>query len=178
MKKLMMLAILSLWAYDSNAQVRLGANIGLPIGKSSKNVADFSFGVDVAYVFEVSDVFSAGFTGGYTHFIAEKYSYNMPYYYNYGYVSGVSYGPTIEGGGGFGVIPVAATAKVNLSDMFFFGADAGYAFSTEKNGKGSFYYQPKLGVEFGQIDLFLSYKGYYRDNLNLGTLNLGAYYNF
>lgn len=170
--------LLLLWTAKSHSQAKIQIHGGLPIGKTASSSIAVSLGADIAYTFEVSNNFEAGFTVGYTHFIGKKYSYDMPYWYDYGLGGGVSYGPSIEGRSSFGMIPLAATAHITVSDPIFIGADVGYAFSTSKNGGGSFYYQPKFGMEFGVMEAFLSWKGYVNTGSHLGSINLGLAYRF
>ena len=82
-----------------------------------------------------------------------------------------------------GIIPVAATAEYTFGGSnVFLGVDLGYAFFTKKdfkNENGSFYYQPKLGYSFDKKhDLYFSYKGFTRNNISAGSINLGYAYNF
>ena len=77
------------------------------------------------------------------------------------------------------IIPLAATAKFNLTPKFFLGADLGYAFILNENSDtGSFYFQPKVGLDINQSELYLAYKGMAKDGTGIGSINLGYAYNF
>ena len=170
MKKLFLAGALALMgAVAVNAQTagnfKLGAHIGMPLG-DLKDVAGFNFGVDVAYLYPVSSEFKIGATTGYSYFTGKEHTFN---------VAGNSITQKSEG---TGIIPLAAVLQYNVVPEFYLGTDLGVAFSTEKDGGSAFYYQPKVGYEFGQSDVYLGYKGWSKDGFNASTIALGYGYKF
>lgn len=166
MKKMFLVGALALFG-AVNAQTesgfKLGAHIGLPTGDHSEAYT-FNLGADVAYTFEVAPNFQLGVTSGYSHYFGKNIE---------------AFGVTLYEAKGKGIVPVAATAQYAFDGKIFVGADLGYAFSTQKDGGGSFYYQPKLGYTFnGKNDLYISYKGMSSDGYNLGSVNLGFAHKF
>ena len=136
--------------------------IGLPVGDLA-DLNSFNLGVDVAYLYPIAENFKLGVTTGYSHYTGKDYT-----------VAGY----TIKGEGS-GIIPVAATGQFTVAQNVFLGADLGYAFFTGKNTEGgAFYYQPKVGYDFGVAEAFLGYKGMSKDGYNMSSINLGAAYKF
>lgn len=83
------------------------------------------------------------------------------------------------GGSDAGYIPLAASAQYSVSPNFFIGADLGYGFLTGKYASGGgFYYQPKVGYQQSNWELYLGYKGVSKDSNTLGSVNLGFNFKF
>lgn len=167
MKKLILLAAVAVFGL-SNAQFKLGAHVGLPVGDAKDAGLDFNAGIDVAYLWPVADGFKLGVTTGYSHYFGKKETYSFMGY-------------TYEVDPSGGIVPLAATAQYAFpSSKFFLGADLGYAFFTgEGSDGGAFYYQPKVGYSFTDTsDLYLSYKGASKDGATLSSINLGYAYTF
>ena len=174
MKKLFLTGALALFglmnAQKTESGIRLGVNAGIPVGDFGK-FTTFTAGVDLAYLYPLTENFRLGVATGYSHYFGKKTKTDLIL------VTLKNEVPDV------GIIPVAATAEFTLGDSnVFLGADLGYAFFTKKdlkNENGSFYYQPKLGYSFDKRhDLYFSYKGFTRNNANAGSLNLGYAYNF
>ena len=174
MKKLFLTGALALFglmnAQKTESGIRLGVNAGIPVGDFGK-FTTFTAGVDLAYLYPLTENFRLGVATGYSHYFGKKTKTDLIL------VTLKNEVPDV------GIIPVAATAEFTLGDSnVFLGADLGYAFFTKKdfkNENGSFYYQPKLGYSFDKRhDLYFSYKGFTRNNANAGSINLGYAYNF
>ena len=174
MKKLFLTGALALFglmnAQKTESGIRLGVNAGIPVGDFGK-LTTFTAGVDLAYLYPLTENFRLGVATGYSHYFGKKTKTDLIL------VTLKNEVPDV------GIIPVAATAEFTLGDSnVFLGADLGYAFFTKKdfkNENGSFYYQPKLGYSFDKRhDLYFSYKGFTRNNANAGSINLGYAYNF
>ena len=174
MKKLFLTGALALFglmnAQKTESGIRLGVNAGIPVGDFGK-FTTFTAGVDLAYLYPLTENFRLGVATGYSHYFGKKTKTDLILVILRNEVPDV------------GIIPVAATAEFTLGDSnVFLGADLGYAFFTKKdlkNENGSFYYQPKLGYSFDKRhDLYFSYKGFTRNNANAGSINLGYAYNF
>ena len=135
-----------------NNMIKVGATAGLAVPADNLSAA---IGVDVAYQYPIAENFKLGVTSGYSHYVGK------------------------EGVDGFGIVPVAATGQFTVAQNVFLGADLGYAFFTGKNTEGgAFYYQPKVGYDFGVAEAFLGYKGMSKDGYNMSSINLGAAYKF
>ena len=174
MKKLFLTGALALFglmnAQKTESGIRLGVNAGIPVGDFGK-FTTFTAGVDLAYLYPLTENFRLGVATGYSHYFGKKTKTDLIL------VTLKNEVPDV------GIIPVAATAEFTFGDSnVFLGADLGYAFFTKKdfkNENGSFYYQPKLGYSFDKRhDLYFSYKGFTRNNANVGSINLGYAYNF
>lgn len=150
-------------AQDGNFKV--GAHVGLPVGNIS-DAYSVNLGADVAYLWKVTDKFSAGATTGYSIFLAKTYRYDN------GYTSFELKGFDA------GFIPVAGTAQYSIVDNLFVGADLGYAIYVGSGTQsGGFLYQPKVGYQNEKIELYAAYKGISNDG-TFSSLNLGFNYKF
>ena len=174
MKKLFLTGALALFglmsAQKTDSGFRLGVNAGILVGDFGK-LTTFTAGVDVAYLYPLAENFRLGVATGYSHYFGKKTKTDLIL------VTLKNEVPDV------GIIPVAATAEYTFGGSnVFLGADLGYAFFTKKdfkNENGSFYYQPKLGYSFDKKhDLYFSYKGFTRNNISAGSINLGYAYNF
>lgn len=157
MKKTLLLGAFALLGFAASAQTtgqfKIGANIGVPVGDAS-NVTSFTIGVDAAYQWRIAENFDLGIATGYQHFFLKSDWKDA-------------------GFSDFGYIPLAASAQYSIDPKFFIGADLGYGFATGKNSSGGgFYYQPKVGYQQPNWELYLGYKGV-SDNGNIGSVNLG-----
>ena len=117
-----------------------GVHIGIPVGDAA-DYSSFNLGVDLAYLHPVASNVRLGIATGYDHFIADS-DYK-----------------DLLGGEDYGFIPLAASAKFDVAQNFFLGADLGYAFATGDNWKGGLYYQPKVGYSGANFDVYAAYKG-------------------
>ncbi len=145
---------------EAQGTVSAGIHLGIPMADAS-DIAGFNFGVDVAYLFEVSDEFQAGIVSGYTHFTGTS----------------IDFGAGIINLEDFGFIPLAGSARYSFSDNIFGSLDLGYGINTN-GGTGGFYYQPKVGYKTNAIDIFGFYKGISRDGATVGSIGVGAAYRF
>jgi hypothetical protein len=149
----------------TNAQetgFKAGVNLGLPTGDAGE-VYSFTYGLDAAYMFEVSDEFKAGVTTGYQYYSGKSIDLG-------GFGS-------IKVNGAF--IPLAATGQYSLSDTFFIGADLGYAlYSGDGDGKGGLYYQPKVGYQADQYEIYAGYKGVSVEGGSISSVGVGFNYKF
>lgn len=164
MKKLFYLAaIFSFALMNLNAQdgMKLGVNAALPIGDAGDF---FSFGAaaDLAFVWGVSDNFGAGVVTGFGHYFGKDAEFGDD-----------DFSVEVEGVD-YSFIPVAGTARFNLSEQFTLGADLGYAIAVSDGAEGGFYYAPR--VQYGvseTMDIVLSYRGISFDGGSLDAIALG-----
>ena len=149
MKKFLLVAAFAVCGiFSANAQgFKVGANVGYPIGDAG-DAYSLQVGLDVAYTWEVGDGFQVGATTGYLRYFGEDMEETLN-------------GVTIEVESvDAGFIPIAATAQYTFGEMWFLGADIGYAvYVGEGDGNGGFLYQPKFGWSSESIDVYAFYKG-------------------
>ena len=158
MKKLLLIALIAFTGYTANAQFTAGVSGGLPIGDAG-DFATFAIAVDLGYLFEISDSFSAGVTTGVSH----------------------SFGDELDTG--FGTVdledvtflPVGGAARFNVSDAFTLGADLGYAVGLAPDGNdGGFYYSPRAQYSVSDlIDIVVAYRGVSLDGGSWDIISLG-----
>lgn len=170
MKKII-LAVIAVMAFSfANAQdghFKLGLHAGVPVG-SSGDVTSANTGVDVAYLWNLGEKFSAGMATGFTNYWGKTYEFQ---------IEGIEGNYTVEGPD-LGFIPVAASAQYSLAKNFFAGADVGYAIYVGTSGMGAgtggFYYQPKVGYQNTKWEFYGAYKGI----SDVNSVNLGVNYKF
>ncbi|HMR17345.1 MAG TPA: outer membrane beta-barrel protein [Mariniflexile sp.] len=152
MKKLLLCAVFAVFAMSSlHAQeFKAGVNVGLPMG-DIKDYSSLNIGVEVNYLWAVSDEFKAGLSAGYNTYLGK------------------------DGYDALGYLPIAAAGRFNISEDLTIGADLGYAIGVNPSGIDSgFYYAPKLQYGVSEsIDLVLAYKGISVNGASLSSLNLG-----
>ena len=158
MKKLFLtIAVIAfgLVASAQDGQFNAGVNLGLPVGDSS-DFYSFSAGVEVNYLFSVSDDFQVGPSIGFTNFFGKEV-------------------------GGFDVdsasfLPLAAAGRFAVSDQFTLGADLGYGIGISPDGNdGGFYYRPMVGYSISDnIMLQASYSGVSVNGGTFSNIGLGV----
>ncbi len=160
MKNLFLFAAFALIGLTVNAQsINAGINVGLPMG-DIKDSYTLNIGVDINYLWEVSDQFQAGATAGYSHFMGDSIDF---------------LGGSIDVEDA-GFIPIAAAGRFSVSEEFTLGADLGYALGISPDGNdGGFYYAPKVQYSISDsIDIVAAYKGVSVDGGSFSTVNLGV----
>tara|TARA_R110002074_G_scaffold349397_1_gene519916 strand:- start:79759 stop:80319 length:561 start_codon:yes stop_codon:yes gene_type:complete len=162
MKKVLLLVFIAVTGFTANAQFTAGVSGGLPVGDSG-DVATFAIAVDLGYLFEISDSFSAGPTLGVQHNFGKEYELD----------TGV--GTVTIDGEDATFLPIAAAARFNVSDAFSLGADLGYAVGLAPDGNdGGFYYAPRAAYSVSDlIDIVLGYRGVSLDGGSWNIISLG-----
>lgn len=142
-----------------NQDIKLGLSAGLPLG-DVKDYSSFNLSVDAAYLFEVADMVYVGPLISYSHHFAKKFH-------------GVK-GKDIQH------LPIAASGRINfgLENAMFLGVDLGYALGITSGLDGGIYYRPKIGYDFGDAAVILSYTGIDEDIITVNSLNLGVEFSF
>jgi len=140
-----------------NSWLKLGANIGVPVGNVS-NYSGFTAGLELKGQVLETDHLGIGLTTGYDHYFGKN------------------------GYSGFGTVPLGAFLRVYpQSKGFFLGTDLGYSFLTGANGaKGGFYVKPQLGYHNYDWNVFAYYNDIVRSDENggsIGSVGIGATYN-
>lgn len=166
MKKLILLAAVAVFGL-SNAQFKLGAHVGLPIGDASEGVS-FIAGVDAAYTWRIAENFDLGVATGYSEYFGKKQTINM-----------APFGTIEVDAVNTGMIPIAATGQYNFDGGFFVGADLGYAIFTAEGADGGFLYQPKVGYSFSEANsVYAGYRGISVSGGSTSAIVLGYAYTF
>ena len=153
MKKLFFLSLFAIFAFsNSNAHGQFQATVsgGIPTGDAS-DFATFAIAVDLGYLFELSDNFRVGPTVGYnTSFLDSDFD-----------------------GDNISFLPISASGRLNLSDEFTLGADAGYGIGLNEGNDGGFYYSPSILYGLSQsLDLILAYRAFSENGSTLGQITL------
>jgi hypothetical protein len=140
-----------------NSWLKLGANIGVPVGNAS-NYSNLTAGLELKGQVLETSYLGFGLTTGYNHFFAKN------------------------GLKDFGIVPLGLFLRYYpMSSGFFVGADAGYGFITGVSGAtGGFNIKPQLGYHNYSWNIFGYYDGVLRSDADGGTISsvgIGATYN-
>jgi len=140
-----------------NSWLKLGANVGVPVGNAS-NYTSFLLGLELKGQVLETDYLGVGLTTGYNHYFGKN------------------------GFDGFGTIPLGAFLRVYpQKEGFFLGTDLGYSFITGVNSAtGGLYVKPQLGYHNYDWNVFAFYNDIFRSDENggsIGSVGIGATYN-
>ena len=175
MRKILTIVLLGLGLANVNAQdgnFKVGAHLGIPISSIASDFYNVNLGVDVAYLWNISDKLQIGTTSGFS-FYSGKNDYS---FWIFSPSGAYELNGEVENRT---VLPLAGALKYNFSKKFFAGADLGYAFFLSgTSNTGSLYFQPKAGLNFKKNEIYISYKGLSKGGETIGTINLGYAYNF
>ena len=157
MKKILFFIGLLLMGVTVQAQgdFRLGINAGIPVG-DIEEISSFNLGADASYLFPVGEVFSVGPMLGYSHFFGKDLETDIG---------------DIEVDD-FSFLPIAASGRIGF-DIFYVGADLGYALGITDGVDGGFYYRPKVGYYLGALAINLSYSGISVDGGSYAAVSAG-----
>ena len=143
---------------NSQGRFQAGGHLGLPVGDAG-DFATFAIAIDLAYIFEINDNFSAGPTIGYSH----------------------SFGDEIDTGlGTFEIddvqfLPIGGRAQFDITDQFLARAELGYAVGINDGNDGGFYFSPQAGFSVTDaIDILLAYRSISEDGGSWDMITLGA----
>lgn len=161
MKKLVLSIVLSAFVFTASAQEG-SFSIGASVGAVTGDISDFfsySFSVDAAYMFEMSDQFDLGVTASYLSYIGKDK------------VLGIAV--DIDNGG---FLPLAAAARYKASEKFVLGADIGYAIGiAPSDNDGGFYYRPMIGYNLNaRTQITASYSGISTDGSTFANFGIGV----
>jgi hypothetical protein len=161
MRKLLLGMLMIAFGFTANAQgdFNVGINAGLPIGDVSDSYT-FALGLEVNYLFEVSDDFQVGPSVSYASYFGDSVE-----------LLGTSF--DVDNAS---FLPIAAAARFNASEDFVLGADLGYALGLAPDGNdGGFYYRPMVGYNLGEnFMLQATYSGVSVDGGSFGNVGLGG----
>ena len=161
MKKLLLFTLavaLGVSTLQGQGQFRAGADLALPIGDAG-DVSTFGIALDLGYILEIDDDFSAGPIAGYQHFFGDEIS-----------------------SGGFTIsiddiqfLPIGGMAQYDFSDQFSGRASLGYAIGISDGNDGGFYYSPAVGYNITEtIAILLAYRGIAVEGGTWDSINLGV----
>lgn len=177
MKKIIFTALVSvIGLVGLNAQsgsFEVGPYLGAPIGDSDG--LSFNTGATFAYYINVIPNLKVGGLLGVDHFFGKEYER--------GNIRYKADGATF--------IPIAASAKFNITPQFFAGLDLGYAVGlNDEAGDGGFLARPRVGFSLPVVDIYGYYKAInyswdgpagpdnWEDDYNLGSIGVGAAFKF
>jgi hypothetical protein len=140
-----------------NSWLKLGANVGVPVGNAS-NYSSFMAGLELKGQVLTTNYLGVGLTTGYNHYFGK------------------------DGYDGFGTVPLGAFLRIYPQRKgFFFGTDLGYSFVTGyDDAKGGVYVKPQLGYHNYSWNIFGYFNDIFRSDVNGGNIasvGLGATYN-
>lgn len=148
MKKLILIVCFAFLGISANAQFSAGVSGGLPIGDAG-DIATFAIAVDLGYLFEISDSFSAGPTAGFQHNFGEETTIDT------------GFGSVTVEAEDTQFLPIGAAGRFEVAESFTLGADLGYAVGISPDGNdGGFYYSPRAQYSVSElIDIVVAYRG-------------------
>jgi len=146
MRKSILITVLALTGTAIFGQgFRAGINLGIPTS-DAQDLHSFAIGVDLNFLWEVSDNIDVGIASGYSNFFGEEVDFG-------------SFGIVDVDDAGF--LPLAGAGRIILSEQFVIGAHVGYAIAiTPDDSEGGFYYRPLLGYNLTEsTQITVSYSG-------------------
>lgn len=165
MKKLFIAAVAVLAFSLANAQeggFKGGIHLGIPLG-DIKDFYSFNGGLDLAYMWPVSDEFKVGVATGYDYYAGKTVN--------------TGFGDVKYDAASF--IPVAGTAQYSFTESIYGGLDLGYAIGVAPSGIDSgVLYQPKVGYQTAKYEIYLGYKGISVSGGAFSSVGLGFNYKF
>ncbi len=164
MKKLLLLTIFLIFGFtavQSQSIWKIGINGGIPVG-DIEDISNFQLGLDVAYLYPVSNLFSVGGLAGYSHY----------------FVDDITTAQGTISGDDLSFLPIAASARFGFENSLFVGADLGYAIGIDDGNDGGFYYRPKVGYSLGPLVIIASFSGISVDGGDASSVNLGVEFGF
>lgn len=142
---------------DFKKTTRLG--VGLNLGLPAQNQYDFVIGGDLSLQRDFSKVVAGTLSAGYTNFSFDN-------------KDGVPFTS-------IGFIPVKAGVKIFPGRPFYFSAEAGAAFNTNKGLGTAFIYAPGIGVGFNNgLDIGLRFEDFVRNSYSPSQFALRISYGF
>lgn len=157
-KMILILSFTFLGIQSSNAQsdlMSLEVHAGIPTGNLA-DLADYSLGVNLtSYFINVAEAFQFGGRAGYSTFEFSD-----------------------DGAENFDFITLAATGKFLFHQNFFARLDLGYAVGISDDAEGALFYEPRLGYNFGAIDLSAYYQSITEEAVSVDSFGIGIAYKF
>lgn len=142
--------LMTMSAVYAQSNWRLGVNAGIPVGEVN-DIANFQFGADATYLYDVANIVGLGAMVGYSKFFHDN--------------------DLDVGDAQF--LPIAASGRIGFLRGLYVGADLGYAIGLSSGNDGGVYYRPKVGFNLFGLSLIASYSGVNADEVSYNSLNLG-----
>jgi hypothetical protein len=155
MRKLFLstLFLSSIISMSHSQELNAGLHLGLPVGDAS-NLYSFNLTADVSALWELGEQFEAGVITGLSFSVGDNNVDNAVF------------------------LPIAGTARYEVTEALTLGADLGYALGLTDGFDGGFYYAPRVQYDIADdLDIVLSYRAV-SDNGTFSILNLGVEYEF
>ncbi len=161
MRKTILVALFALFgmsAMNAQGQFNVGAFGGLPIGDAG-DFATFAIGLDLSYMFEVSDDFEVGPVTGLSHSFGDEITI-------LGVTLDVNDVTFLPIGGGF---------RFNAAESFSLGGDVGYAIGINDGNDGGFYYAPRAAYNVSEaVAIVAAFRGVAVDGGSWDIISLGV----
>lgn len=168
MRKFFILILFVAGAYSANAQLKVGPQIGVPVGENS-DFYSLVWGADAYYMFGDPDAFlNFGAATGFFNFVGDDVDI---------------LGTTTEIDNAQ-FLPVAGAVRLVILSTLSAGADIGYGIGLNDGNDGGFYWRLNAGLDLGNtIELNAFYYGITADgadggNSTLGTVGLNLLFEF
>ncbi|WP_299620625.1 hypothetical protein [uncultured Tenacibaculum sp.] len=152
--------VVTLNSFSQVNQLNVGVNGGITVG-NLEAVSSAAFGVDANYLFEIYEGISVGPSLNLLYFLTEDNN-------------GVKPDPFIY-------LPVGGAVRFqSLSDVFYVGADFGFAVGLSPDGdNGGIFFKPMLGYNINEsLKLNLFYSGVKKKLPTYGYVGLGITFDF
>lgn len=134
---------------------------GIPIGDFG-DIATFAIGLDIAYLFEISESIEVGPSFGYVNAGGEEVATNSPF------------GPPTEKLSNISGIPIGMRGTYHISKLFDISLDGGYALGANKGNDGGAYLRPALSVALGKrFRFFVDSRFLFLENEDWTTFSFG-----
>tara|TARA_R110002167_G_scaffold27871_19_gene94604 strand:+ start:2491 stop:3006 length:516 start_codon:yes stop_codon:yes gene_type:complete len=162
MKKTIFVLVLTFLTVHTYGQegFKIGAQGGVALG-DYKDKVGVVLGLDLGYMWAISETADLGLATGFLHGFQEKYRAD---------VLTVEL-PNVQ------FLPLAASIRIWPSNSFSFGVDVGQALGINDGNDGGLYYRPQIGFLMGaQTELNLSYTGIKQDQESWSTVTFGILY--
>ena len=164
MKNYVLIFLFALMSSGTFAQegFKVGIHGGLPLDDFNDEVS-LNVGLDIGYMYAMSEVVDIGIMTGFIHGFAETFHTETV----------LTDLPDIQ------FLPISAAVRVWTSNSFSFGGRAGYALGINDGNEGGFYYRPVIAYLMGpKTEVNLSYTGVSLDDRQWSSVNFGVMYTF
>lgn len=161
MKRILLLITVFIFTQQikSQEQFNIGVNGGVTVGETIGTYSDMAFGLDVNYLFQLSEDFVVGPSLALTYFNTKEVEGFKPDAFMY--------------------LPISAAIRFNsLDDPFYAGVDVGFAVGLSPDGdSGGVYIKPIVGYNINDsFKLNLFYAGIRKTKITNGYVGFGVTY--
>lgn len=157
MKRILLLvaifiAIIEVKAQDEN--IHLSGQVGFPTGTFG-NAFDMHIGLEGTYYFldDIAEGLKIGATAGYNLYTASESSFPN-----------------------FDFITLSGSGRYDFNEEFFARLDMGFGIALEDGASGGFLFEPRVGYNFGDFEVFGYYKRISESIFAITSLGVGVTY--